>query len=147
MARVRKGALGWTSIDVLHREILDGLLPEFGIQGLSEAELDHFNRAWHRLSPWPDVVEGLKRLRARFIIGTLSNGNVSCLGCGRSFFAWTSTVSTTGAGWAIMGMVGRVPFCPGRITMVCTVAFTASGLLAGRVFAVAAMTVTDNFPR
>jgi 2-haloacid dehalogenase len=79
MDRVRKGALGWTNIDILHREILDGLLPKFGIKGLSEAQLDHLNRAWHRLSPWPDTVGGLNRLKSRFIIGTLSNGNVSLL--------------------------------------------------------------------
>ena len=79
MDRVRKGALGWTNIDVLHREILDELLPQFGIKGLSEAELDHLNRAWHRLMPWPDTVSGLNRLRARFVISTLSNGNVSLL--------------------------------------------------------------------
>lgn len=79
MDRVRKGALGWTNIDVLHREILDGLLPQFGIGGLGEAELDHLNRAWHRLMPWPDTVSGLNRLRARFVISTLSNGNVSLL--------------------------------------------------------------------
>jgi len=79
MDRVRKGALGWTSIDVLHREILDELLPQFGIKGLSEAELDHLNRAWHRLMPWPDTVSGLNRLKSRYIISTLSNGNVSLL--------------------------------------------------------------------
>lgn len=79
MDRVRKGALGWTNIDALHREILDGLLPTFGIRGLSGAELDHLNRAWHRLSPWPDTVGGLNRLKARFTISSLSNGNVSLL--------------------------------------------------------------------
>jgi 2-haloacid dehalogenase len=47
--------------------------------GLSEADKDHINRAWHRLEPWPDVVEGLRRLKSRYIIGTLSNGNVGLL--------------------------------------------------------------------
>lgn len=79
MDRVRKGALGWTNIDLLHRSILDELLPRFGIKGLSEAELDHLNRAWHRLMPWPDTVAGLNRLKSRFTISTLSNGNVSLL--------------------------------------------------------------------
>ena len=79
MDRVRKGALGWTNIDVLHRQILDELLPKFAIKGLSEAELDHLNRAWHRLSPWPDTVGGLNRLKTLFCISTLSNGNVSLL--------------------------------------------------------------------
>ena len=52
---------------------------QFNIEGLSEAEKDHFNRAWHRLTPWPDVVPGLTRLKKKFIITTLSNGNVALL--------------------------------------------------------------------
>ena len=79
MARVRGGELGWTRIDALHRMILDSLLPQFGLAGLSEADKDHLNRVWHRLDPWPDSVEGLTRLKRRFVIATLSNGNVSLL--------------------------------------------------------------------
>ena len=79
MARVRNGELPWTKIDVLHRMILDGLLGEFGITGLSENEKDHLNRAWHRLAPWPDSVGGLTRLRGRYVVATLSNGNVALL--------------------------------------------------------------------
>tara|TARA_Y200000002_G_C22341103_1_gene520945 strand:- start:132 stop:656 length:525 start_codon:yes stop_codon:yes gene_type:complete len=69
----------WTKIDDLHRMILDELVPEFGLEGLTETELDHFNRAWHRLSPWPDTVAGLNRLKTKYVITTLSNGNVSLL--------------------------------------------------------------------
>jgi 2-haloacid dehalogenase len=79
MNRVRTGELPWTRIDDLHRMILDGLLVEFGIRGLTEAEIQHLNRAWHRLTPWPDAVSGLYRLKSRFTIATLSNGNVSLL--------------------------------------------------------------------
>lgn len=79
MNRVRSGELGWTKIDDLHRMILDDLIDEFGLQSLSEAEREHLNRAWHRLSPWPDAVAGLNRLKSRYIITTLSNGNVSLL--------------------------------------------------------------------
>ena len=79
MDRVRKGELSWTRIDTLHRMILDSLLAEYGITGLSEAEKDHFNRAWHRLDPWPDAVDGLTRLKKKYIITTLSNGNMSLL--------------------------------------------------------------------
>ena len=79
MARVRNGELPWTKIDVLHRMILDGLLNEFGISGLSEDEKDNWNQVWHRLAPWPDSVAGLTRLRQRFIVATLSNGNVALL--------------------------------------------------------------------
>ncbi|MGH7123104.1 MAG: haloacid dehalogenase type II [Stellaceae bacterium] len=79
MERVRKGEIGWTVIDDLHRETLEELLPKFGVSGLSEAEKDHLNTAWHRLSPWPDAIAGLTRLKRRYIIGTLSNGNVALL--------------------------------------------------------------------
>jgi 2-haloacid dehalogenase len=76
---VRSGRRDWTILDVLHRESLDKLLARFGIAGLSEADRDHINRVWHRLRPWPDVVAGLTRLKSRYIIGTLSNGNVGLL--------------------------------------------------------------------
>jgi len=79
MDRVRSGALGWTPIDALHRAILDELLERFAIRGLSEAEIDHLNRVWHRLKPWPDARAGLRRLKRDVIIATLSNGNVALL--------------------------------------------------------------------
>ena len=79
MEEVRSGRRAWTILDVLHRESLDALLVQFGIKGLSEPEIDHLNRAWHRLDPWPDVVEGLTRLKQKFILATLSNGNVALI--------------------------------------------------------------------
>jgi 2-haloacid dehalogenase len=79
MEEVRSGRRPWTVLDVLHRESLDKLIAEYGIAGLSEEEKDHLNRVWHRLKPWPDAVEGLWRLKSRYIIGTLSNGNVGLL--------------------------------------------------------------------
>jgi len=79
MDRVRKGEIGWTVIDDLHREALDRLLPNFGVSNLAESDKDHLNKAWHRLSPWSDAVAGLTRLKRRYIIGTLSNGNVALL--------------------------------------------------------------------
>jgi 2-haloacid dehalogenase len=79
MNRVRSGELPWTKLDVLHRMTLDGLLERFGITGLTEAETDHFNRVWHRLHPWADVVAGLTRLKSRFVIAPLSNGNLALL--------------------------------------------------------------------
>ena len=79
MNRVRNGELPWTKIDDLHRMILDELVIEHGVVGLSEGELDDFNRAWHRLSPWPDTVAGLNRLKTKYVIATLSNGNVALL--------------------------------------------------------------------
>jgi 2-haloacid dehalogenase len=79
MQRVRSGELGWTRIDELHRLILDQILPRFGLDHLGEAERAHLNRAWHRLDPWPDSVAGLTRLKTRFTLCTLSNGNIGLL--------------------------------------------------------------------
>ena len=79
MNRVRTGELPWLKIDALHHLILDDLLHRAGIQSVPEADVDELNRAWHRLDPWPDSVEGLTRLKQRFVITTLSNGNVSLL--------------------------------------------------------------------
>ena len=79
MDRVRRGELPWATIDVLHRMILVELLAKFRVATLSEDEKDELNRAWHRLAPWPDSVKGLTRLKKRFVISTLSNGNMALL--------------------------------------------------------------------
>jgi 2-haloacid dehalogenase len=79
MNRVRSGELPWTKLDVLHRMILETILGSFGLAGLSENEKDDLNRAWHRLAPWPDSVSGLARLKKKFIIAPLSNGNISLM--------------------------------------------------------------------
>lgn len=79
MQRVMSGELGWTLIDDLHRLILDQLLLKFGISHLSDDAKAHLNLVWHRLSPWPDTVAGLTRLKARYLICSLSNGNLNLL--------------------------------------------------------------------
>ena len=79
MDRVRTGELPWTKLDDLHRQMLEETLSKFAINNLSEDEKQHFNRVWHRLRPWPDSVPGLSRLKSRFVITTLSNGNISLL--------------------------------------------------------------------
>jgi 2-haloacid dehalogenase len=79
MSRVRSGELGWTRIDELHRLILEDLLPRFGLQHLSESERVLLNRVWHRLDAWPDSVEGLTRLKSKYTICSLSNGNLGLL--------------------------------------------------------------------
>jgi 2-haloacid dehalogenase len=79
MRRVMAGELGWTLIDALHRMILDELLLRFGIAHLDEARKKHLNKVWHRLDPWPDSAPGLARLKSRFMICTLSNGNIGLL--------------------------------------------------------------------
>lgn len=78
MDRVRRGELPWTRLDDLHRARLVELLTEAAIT-VPDDEVDDLNRAWHRLDPWPDSVAGLTRLKERFVITPLSNGNVSLL--------------------------------------------------------------------
>ena len=79
MDKVRKGQRPWTKLDDLHRELLEDLLKEFHIEGLTEAEKDQWNRVWHRLKPWPDSVAGLTRLKTKYVIAPCSNGNVALL--------------------------------------------------------------------
>jgi 2-haloacid dehalogenase len=80
MDQVRNGQLPWTPLDILHRMILDKMLEEFRMMpALSEEEKNHLNLVWHRLKPWPDSVAGLKRLKKKFTIAPLSNGNVALL--------------------------------------------------------------------
>jgi 2-haloacid dehalogenase len=79
MEKVRTGKMPWTNLDHLHRALLEDLLQEFHIAGLSEEEKDHWNLVWHRLKPWPDSVAGLTRLKKKYTIAPLSNGNVALL--------------------------------------------------------------------
>jgi 2-haloacid dehalogenase len=79
MDRVRRGELPWTKLDRLHRMILDGIVAGFGLDGLSEADRETLNYAWHRLQPWPDAVSGLTRLKRKYVIAPLSNGNISLI--------------------------------------------------------------------
>lgn len=79
MRRVMSGELGWTLIDDLHRLILDDILSKFGMTHLTEVQRQQLNLVWHRLEPWPDVLVGLTRLKTKFTITTLSNGNIGLL--------------------------------------------------------------------
>ena len=77
--KVRSGAMPWTRLDDLHRMSLDRLLEDFKIKGLSAAEIEQLNQVWHRLDPWPDSVPGLTRLRKKYVLATLSNGNIALM--------------------------------------------------------------------
>jgi 2-haloacid dehalogenase len=81
MEEVRSGRRRFTRLDVLHRENLEAILPDFGIDPATvpASELNELNLAWHRLDPWPDAVAGLTRLKISFIIATLSNGNIALM--------------------------------------------------------------------
>jgi 2-haloacid dehalogenase len=81
MRRVRAGERPFVPLDVLHRENLDGVLGDLGLDPgrFGPAELDELNRAWHFLPPWPDSVPGITALKRDYIVGPLSNGNTSLL--------------------------------------------------------------------
>ena len=78
MDRVRRGELPWTNLDDLHRMSLEKILPRFKLS-LSGAEFDALHRVWHRCRAWPDSVPGLQRLRTRYTLAPLSNGNISLI--------------------------------------------------------------------
>ena len=77
--RVRQGERPWQVLDELHRAGLDEVVREFGLERLTEADLDRLVLAWHHLPPWPDAIAGLVRLRSRFVLATLSNGGMALL--------------------------------------------------------------------
>ena len=79
MGKVNSGELPWTNIDGLHMQILRQLLDDFDIHNLSESDVEYLNKVWHRLDPWPDVIGGLERLRAGYVVAALSNGNMALL--------------------------------------------------------------------
>ena len=79
MEACRSGKREFTVLDVLHRESLDVLIEQYGLSKMTEAQREHVNKVWHRLDGWPDAVSGLTRLKSKYIIAPLSNGNVSLL--------------------------------------------------------------------
>ncbi len=80
MERVMRGEVPWLNLDALHRQSLDELLTEYAVdEHFDEDARVQLNRVWHRLQPWPDAIPGLTHLRGRFVLATLSNGNVALL--------------------------------------------------------------------
>ncbi len=90
MEEVRSGRLPYTKLDVLHRRSLSTILGRFGLAGLEEAVLDRLTQAWHRLDAWNDVSPGLERLRRRYVIAPVSNGNFTIMSdlARRNEFRW-----------------------------------------------------------
>jgi 2-haloacid dehalogenase len=70
---------GWTSVHSVYRDALETVLDECGIAGFSDDEREELTLAWQRLTPWPDVVPGLTRLKSAFTLATLSNADVSAV--------------------------------------------------------------------
>jgi 2-haloacid dehalogenase len=79
MDKVRTGEIPWTRLDDLHRMILEDLLREFKIEGVTEEEKVFWTHVWRRLKPWPDSIDGLTRLKNRYVIAPLSNGNIALM--------------------------------------------------------------------
>jgi 2-haloacid dehalogenase len=100
MEEIRAGRSPFCKLDVLHRRNLDCILPRFGISGLSEEAARNLNFAWHRLDAWPDVPEGLARLKPKFLLAPLSNGNISLQVdlARRNRFPWDAILGAETAG-------------------------------------------------
>jgi 2-haloacid dehalogenase len=79
MEEVRAGRIPFSKLDVLHRHNLERVLPPFKLDDLPEALLSDLNLAWHRLDTWPDVSPGLARLRTKFRLAPVSNGNIALM--------------------------------------------------------------------
>jgi len=100
MEEVRSGRIRFCKLDVLHRRNLDRILPRFGAGSLSEEERRTLNLAWHRLDAWPDVTPGLARLKRKYLLAPLSNGNVSIMVdlARRNDFPWDAILGAEFAG-------------------------------------------------
>jgi 2-haloacid dehalogenase len=79
MEEVRAGRIAYTKLDVLHRQMLGKILPRFGLEDLGDSTLAQLTMVWHRLDAWPDVQAGLGRLRKRFLVAPVSNGNIALM--------------------------------------------------------------------
>lgn len=100
MEEVRAGRIPFCRLDVLHRRNLERILPRFGVTGLSEAALAEINLAWHRLDGWPDSARGLARLKRKFIVAPVSNGNIALMVdlARRNAFPWDAILGAEIAG-------------------------------------------------
>src|SRR5207248_5644814 len=100
MEEIRAGSAPFCKLDVLHRRNLDRILPRFGVAELAEDAARNLNLAWHRLPAWPDVPGGLARLKRRFLLAPLSNGNISLMVdlARRNNFPWDAILGAEIAG-------------------------------------------------
>src|SRR5580700_194348 len=100
MEEVRAGRIPFCKLDVLHRRNLDLILPRFGLAALGEGDRRALNLAWHRLDAWPDVADGLRRLKRRFWLAPVSNGNISLMVdlARRNDFPWDAILGAEIAG-------------------------------------------------
>ena len=133
--RIARGERAWITMDQIHREVLDGMLRDLGATDLSEESVAHLNRAWHRLRPWPDTVEGLTLMKRDHIVGTLSNGNLSLLVSLAKYggLPWDCVLSTGMFGTykpnpeVYLGAVRMLDAEPGDVMMVAAHAYDVDG--------------------
>jgi 2-haloacid dehalogenase len=100
MDDVRAGRVAFCKLDLLHRRNLERILPRLGLSGLAEETLRDLNLAWHRLDAWPDATPGLGRLKQRFLLAPVSNGNISLMVdlARRNAFPWDAILGAETAG-------------------------------------------------
>jgi 2-haloacid dehalogenase len=100
MEEVRAGRIFFCKLDVLHRRNLDRILPWFGAGAIGEEERRDLTMAWHRLDAWPDVVPALARLKHKYLLAPVSNGNVSLMVdlARRNGFAWDAILGAEFSG-------------------------------------------------
>lgn len=100
MEEVRSGRLPFSKLDIIHRHNLDRILPRFRLHGIPEAQLVELNLAWHRLDAWPEVAAGLARMRDRYWLAPVSNGNISLMVnlARRNAFPWDAILGAEIAG-------------------------------------------------
>jgi 2-haloacid dehalogenase len=100
MTEVREGRIAFCKLDVLHRKNLEAILPRFGLQSVPPDVLADLNLAWHRLDGWPDSAPGLARLKRKFAIAPVSNGNISLMVdlARRNGFPWDAILGSEVAG-------------------------------------------------
>ncbi len=79
LEEVRSGRVPFARLDVIHRRMLEHILPHFKLEKINESVVQDLTLAWHRLDAWGDVSPGLSRLRQRFLLAPVSNGNISLM--------------------------------------------------------------------
>jgi 2-haloacid dehalogenase len=100
MEEVRSGRIPFSKLDVLHQSNLERFMPRFGMRNLPDEVLRELTLAWHRLNAWPEVPAALKRLRKKFLLAPVSNGNISLMVdlARRNDFPWDAILGAEVAG-------------------------------------------------
>jgi 2-haloacid dehalogenase len=100
LEEVRSGRIGFRKLDFLHRRNLEITLKRFGAEAVTQADKNALNLAWHRLDAWADVTPGLVRLKTKFLLAPVSNGNISLIVdlTRRNGFPWDAILGAEIAG-------------------------------------------------